>query len=281
MTGSNTPELLRVVCERDPEKPSVVARPATESSRELRGDLDAIVLKAMRKEPERRYVIGGRVRRRHPAAPGRAARSGPPGHPRVPRGQVRAPPPHRPRRRGRRGDRPRGRRRGDPARGPPRPCRGSESRSSATTTCESWRAPSSSSSTTRSGTCPARRRPAPSSSSARSSTSTISRGAPESRRHAAARARRGLHEGRRRPGELLHGESGRRSRSAPELREGDRPPGASRPVRHGRRRHAGHALEGVPDPGRDSADHRGRRRGHRAGRKGTGSEPPARRTPSR
>jgi tetratricopeptide (TPR) repeat protein len=43
--------LLRLVCEQDPEKPSAVS-----GSRELRGDLDAIVLKAMRKEPERRYA---------------------------------------------------------------------------------------------------------------------------------------------------------------------------------------------------------------------------------
>jgi non-specific serine/threonine protein kinase/serine/threonine-protein kinase len=44
-------EWLRVLSERDPEKPSTAAR-----ARELRGDLDAIVLKAMRKEPERRYA---------------------------------------------------------------------------------------------------------------------------------------------------------------------------------------------------------------------------------
>jgi eukaryotic-like serine/threonine-protein kinase len=44
-------EWLRVMGERDPEKPSTVA-----GSRELRGDLDAIVLKAIRKEPERRYA---------------------------------------------------------------------------------------------------------------------------------------------------------------------------------------------------------------------------------
>src|SRR6185295_17770019 len=46
VTGNTPGELLRVVCERDPEKPSVAA-----NSRELRGDLDAIVAKAMRKEP--------------------------------------------------------------------------------------------------------------------------------------------------------------------------------------------------------------------------------------
>jgi eukaryotic-like serine/threonine-protein kinase len=51
VTGNTPGELLRVVCERDPEKPSAAA-----NSRELRGDLDAIVAKAMRKEPERRYV---------------------------------------------------------------------------------------------------------------------------------------------------------------------------------------------------------------------------------
>jgi tetratricopeptide (TPR) repeat protein/predicted Ser/Thr protein kinase len=44
-------ELLRLVCEKDPEKPSVIA-----GSRELRGDLDSIVARAMRKEPERRYA---------------------------------------------------------------------------------------------------------------------------------------------------------------------------------------------------------------------------------
>ncbi|HKD18793.1 MAG TPA: serine/threonine-protein kinase, partial [Thermoanaerobaculia bacterium] len=44
-------EWLRVMGERDPEKPSTVA-----GSRELKGDLDAIVLKAMRKEPEHRYA---------------------------------------------------------------------------------------------------------------------------------------------------------------------------------------------------------------------------------
>jgi predicted Ser/Thr protein kinase len=44
-------EWLRVMGERDPERPSTAA-----GSRELKGDLDAIVLKAMRKEPDRRYA---------------------------------------------------------------------------------------------------------------------------------------------------------------------------------------------------------------------------------
>jgi non-specific serine/threonine protein kinase/serine/threonine-protein kinase len=50
ITGATLGETLRMVCEQDPEKPSAAAnRP------ELRGDLDAIVLKAMRKEPRERY----------------------------------------------------------------------------------------------------------------------------------------------------------------------------------------------------------------------------------
>jgi tetratricopeptide (TPR) repeat protein len=56
-------ELVRVVCERDPEKPSTAVtsvgreppEDATVTSRQLRGDLDAIVMKAMRKEPQMRY----------------------------------------------------------------------------------------------------------------------------------------------------------------------------------------------------------------------------------
>ncbi len=56
VTGPEPAELLRVVCERDPEKPSVAS-----GSRELRGDLDAIVLKAMRKEPEHRYASVGEL----------------------------------------------------------------------------------------------------------------------------------------------------------------------------------------------------------------------------
>jgi non-specific serine/threonine protein kinase/serine/threonine-protein kinase len=44
-------ELLRLVCEQDPPKPSTVA-----VASELRGDLDAIVMKSMRKEPEQRYA---------------------------------------------------------------------------------------------------------------------------------------------------------------------------------------------------------------------------------
>ena len=81
-------ELLRVVCERDPERPSTAAAAATsepesvsESAvlpRHLRGDLDAIVMKAIRKEPERRYGSVGEladdIRRHLDAQPVRARR---------------------------------------------------------------------------------------------------------------------------------------------------------------------------------------------------------------
>ncbi|MBS1826296.1 MAG: serine/threonine protein kinase [Acidobacteria bacterium] len=46
------PEFMRVVCEQEPRKPSTVITPV---KKELAGDLDNIVLMAMRKEPERRY----------------------------------------------------------------------------------------------------------------------------------------------------------------------------------------------------------------------------------
>jgi len=51
-TEGGIPELMRVVCEQDPRKPSTVIGPV---KKELAGDLDNIVLMAMRKEPERRY----------------------------------------------------------------------------------------------------------------------------------------------------------------------------------------------------------------------------------
>ena len=51
--GPDTPhELGRAICEEDPEPPSAAAR---QTRPRLAGDLDAIVLKALRKEPERRY----------------------------------------------------------------------------------------------------------------------------------------------------------------------------------------------------------------------------------
>jgi tetratricopeptide (TPR) repeat protein/tRNA A-37 threonylcarbamoyl transferase component Bud32 len=49
VTSRNTHELVQAVLETVPEKPST-------SNRRLRGDLDNIVLRALRKEPERRYA---------------------------------------------------------------------------------------------------------------------------------------------------------------------------------------------------------------------------------
>ena len=57
-------DLARSVCEREPPPPSQ-AVPASEDgpglSRELRGDLDHIVLMALRKEPARRYASAGQL----------------------------------------------------------------------------------------------------------------------------------------------------------------------------------------------------------------------------
>ncbi|MBX6330945.1 MAG: serine/threonine protein kinase [Gemmatimonadaceae bacterium] len=85
--GRTPPELVQAVVEEDPEPPSVVVRrriasrsggapePATPDavcaarrtspqrlSRRLAGDLDTIVLKALRKEPERRYLSAQELR---------------------------------------------------------------------------------------------------------------------------------------------------------------------------------------------------------------------------
>ncbi|MGH7626156.1 MAG: protein kinase domain-containing protein, partial [Gemmatimonadaceae bacterium] len=50
-------ELERAVIEREPEPPSVaVARTSPGKQRLLRGDIDAVVLKALRKKPEERYA---------------------------------------------------------------------------------------------------------------------------------------------------------------------------------------------------------------------------------
>lgn len=59
---TNSPfEMVRVICEQDPEPPSVASAAnaglgAPDAARKLSGDLDNIVLMAMRKEPARRYV---------------------------------------------------------------------------------------------------------------------------------------------------------------------------------------------------------------------------------
>jgi eukaryotic-like serine/threonine-protein kinase len=51
-------ELARAICEQDPERPSAILATKGERMRAalVRGDLDSIVLTAMRKEPERRYA---------------------------------------------------------------------------------------------------------------------------------------------------------------------------------------------------------------------------------
>lgn len=54
-------ETARIICEQDPDLPSVTSTKNAElappdAARKLSGDLDNIVLKAMRKEPSRRYV---------------------------------------------------------------------------------------------------------------------------------------------------------------------------------------------------------------------------------
>ncbi len=53
--GSRTPhEMAQAVLDEEPERPSAVANRS--EMRRLRGDLDNIVMKALRKEPERRYA---------------------------------------------------------------------------------------------------------------------------------------------------------------------------------------------------------------------------------
>jgi tetratricopeptide (TPR) repeat protein len=51
LEGTTAAEAERIVCERDPPPPSIVT-----GARALRGDLDAIVMKAIRKEPRERYA---------------------------------------------------------------------------------------------------------------------------------------------------------------------------------------------------------------------------------
>ncbi len=50
LAGQSPAEVERLVCEAEPERPSVAA-----ASPRLRGDLDTIVMKALAKEPDRRY----------------------------------------------------------------------------------------------------------------------------------------------------------------------------------------------------------------------------------
>ncbi len=53
-TTTRLDEIVKAICETPPARPSAIA--AEPAARLLRGDLDAIVLTALRKEPERRYA---------------------------------------------------------------------------------------------------------------------------------------------------------------------------------------------------------------------------------
>jgi tetratricopeptide (TPR) repeat protein len=57
--GNETPPLIRAICEEDPELPGTVVRRGADANGPVRDaippDLDLIVMKALRKEPERRY----------------------------------------------------------------------------------------------------------------------------------------------------------------------------------------------------------------------------------
>lgn len=81
--GRDLPALERLVCEREPSRPSLAVerKPAGGGlRRQLRGDLDNIVLKALEREPERRYASAEQLSedlRRHLDGEGILAR--PPG----------------------------------------------------------------------------------------------------------------------------------------------------------------------------------------------------------
>jgi serine/threonine protein kinase len=72
LATSTSSEIEHVICEREPQRPSTMAARLAEVNcaegtpaklaRRLRGDLDAIVLRAMRKEPQRRYATVDRFR---------------------------------------------------------------------------------------------------------------------------------------------------------------------------------------------------------------------------
>jgi non-specific serine/threonine protein kinase/serine/threonine-protein kinase len=55
VTTRTTDELARAVVEQDPTRPSIAVRADARLARALSGDLDTIVLKAMHKDPRRRY----------------------------------------------------------------------------------------------------------------------------------------------------------------------------------------------------------------------------------
>lgn len=60
LSGSYTPAVEKTICHTEPERPSAVAGLDKPLGRRLAGDLDNIVLRAMRKEPGRRYISAER-----------------------------------------------------------------------------------------------------------------------------------------------------------------------------------------------------------------------------
>ena len=81
--AAQTPEAIaRAVCEQDPVRPSTVESVVAGAGRSLRGDLDAIVLKPLEKEPARRYAsveaLGDDLGRWLNGTPIRARRVSPP-----------------------------------------------------------------------------------------------------------------------------------------------------------------------------------------------------------
>lgn len=81
LQGRSAAEIERVVCETEPERPSGTLRFSSEAQstgvqRGLRGDLDQIILKALRKEPDRRYAsadaLADDIRRHQQGLPVRA-----------------------------------------------------------------------------------------------------------------------------------------------------------------------------------------------------------------
>lgn len=57
VSASSAAEMIRIVCDTEAVRPSSVA--PRDLAKDLTGDLDTIVLKALRKEPERRYASAG------------------------------------------------------------------------------------------------------------------------------------------------------------------------------------------------------------------------------
>ncbi|MBL8840099.1 MAG: serine/threonine protein kinase [Planctomycetes bacterium] len=62
LRGKQLTEVVRLVCHTDPLPPSAREALPPARRRRLRGDLDAILLKALRKEPERRYATVAELR---------------------------------------------------------------------------------------------------------------------------------------------------------------------------------------------------------------------------